>query len=196
MKIFSFRTFLLAAASLCWLLPLRAHAQTAPQLYADAVQSLQAGDVAAAKHKLQLTLEIDRNFAPASALLKRINLVQATTPGAQGAAAPVPVGTLRTLAFPVEFKETSLPTALEYIQQQVQAASGGKANVNFVLQLPPELANRKVTLRLNHVPVMDVLHYIGDLAGVSFQVQPYAIVVVPATVVPASTEPAGASPHP
>ena len=197
MKLFSFRPAVLAAACLCCLLPLGAHAQTASQLYTDAVQSLQAGDVADAKHKLQLTLEIDKNFAPASTLLKRINLMQQQPkPGGQGAAAPVPLGTLRTLTFPVEFKETSLPTALEYIRQQVQTASGGKAEVNFVLQLPPELASRKVTLRLNHVPVMDVLQYIGNLAGVSFQVQPYAITVVPATVVPASAEPAGASPHP
>ena len=196
-KLSSLCPLVLAVAGLGCLLPVRAHAQTASQLYTDALQSLQAGDVADAKHKLQLTLEIDKNFAPASALLKRINLMQQQPqPGGQGAAAPVPLGTLRTLAFPVEFKETSLPTALEYIRQQVETASGGKAEVNFVLQLPPDLASRKVTLRLNHVPVMDVLHYIGDLVGVSFQVQQYAIAVVPATAVPASAEPAGASPHP
>ena len=192
MKLFSLRSLVLIAAVFCCLLPARAHAQTASQLYADAVQSLQAGDVADAKRKLQLTLEIDQSFAPAAALLKRINLTpQPPKPGNQAAAAPVPLGTLRTLTFPVEFKDTSLPNALEYIRQQVETASGGRAVVNFVLQLPPDLASKKVTLRLNHVPVMEVLHYLGDLAGVSFQVQQYAIAVVPA-----ATMPAGASPHP
>ena len=189
MKNFPLRPVLLAAASLCCLLPLRAHAQAASQLYADAVQTLKAGDVADAKHKLQLALEIDKNFVPASTLLNRINLMQQPQAGG-GAGGGVPVATLRTLAFPIEFKDTSLTTALEYIRQQVETASAGKAQVNFVLQLPPEMANKKVTLRLNHVPVMDVLHYLGDLAGVSFQVQQYAIAVVPAGAE------AGTSPHP
>ena len=193
MKNRSFSLLVLAAAIFASLLPVRAYAQAASQLYADAVQSLQTGDVAAARHKLQLTLEIDKNFAPASALLKRIDLMQQQPqPGGAPGAAPVPVQTLQTLSFPVEFKDTSLPTALEYIRQQVEQQSGGKAQVNFVIQLPPDLASRKVTLHLNHVPVMDVLHYIGDLAGVSFQVQRFAIAVVPL----AAAEAATASPHP
>ena len=182
--------FLVALAVLCCVLPAGVQAQqTASQLYDDAVQAYQAGDMAEAKRKLQLTLEVDKNFRPASALLGRINLEQQkpAAPG-QAAAAPVPVRLLQTMAFPVEFKDTTLSTALEYIRQQVEQTSGGKAQINFVLQLPPELANKKVTLRLNHVPVMDVLHYLGDLAGVKFQVQPYAIAVVPLA--------AGASPHP
>ena len=185
MKNFPLRPILLAAAGFCYLLPLRAHAQAASQLYADAVQTLKAGDVADARHKLQLALEIDKNFVPASTLLNRINLMQQQAGG--GAGGIVPVATLRTLAFPIEFKDTSLTTALEYIRQQVETASVGKAQVNFVLQLPPELANKKVTLRLNHVPVMDVLHYVGDLAGVSFQVQQYAIAVVPAGAEPSAS---------
>ena len=148
--------------------------------------------MADAKHKLQLALEIDKNFAPASTLLNRINLMQQQQAGGQAGGA-VPVATLRTMAFPIEFKDTSLTTALEYIRQQVEAASAAKAQVNFVLELPPELANKKVTLRLNHGPVMEVLHYLGDLAGVSFQVQPYAIAVVPAG---AASAVSGAAPHP
>ena len=186
--------FLLVLAVLCGVLPARMHAQqTASQLYDDAVRSYQAGDVEEAKRKLQLTLEVDKNFRPASALLGRIDLAQRkpAAPG-QAAAAPVPLRLLQTMAFPVEFKDTTLSTALESIRQQVEQASGGQAQINFVLQLPPELANKKITLRLNHVPVLDVLHYLGDLAGVKFQVQPYAIAVVPAAGATAE----GASPHP
>ena len=182
--------FLFALIVLCGVLPARLHAQqTAAQLYDAAVQAYQGGDVAEAKRKLQLTLEVDKNFRPASALLGRIDLEQ-QKPAASGqtAAAPVPLRLLQTMAFPVEFKDTTLSTALESIRQQVEQTSGGKAQINFVLQLPPDLANKKVTLRLNHVPVLDVLHYVGDLAGVKFQVQPYAITVVPLGAV--------ASPHP
>jgi hypothetical protein len=179
---------LFAVLGVVCLWPTRAQAQlTATQLYSDAVQSLKTGDVDDAKHKLELALEVDKSFQPASALLRRISLMQSQAQSGGTGAATVPRHTLETLSFPVEFKNTTLQTALEYIRQQVEQVSGGKAQVNFVLQLPPELANKKVTLELNHVPVMEVLHYLGDLAGVTFDVQKYAIAVTPAASAPAAT---------
>ncbi len=168
----------------------------ASQLYGDAVQSYNSGDVAEAKRKLQLTLQVDKTFRPASDLLNRISLAeqQAKTGGGAGPA-PVSVRVLEQTSFPLEFKDTSLQTALEYIRQQADEKSGGKAQMNFVLQVPPEIANKKITLRLNHVPVTEMLHYIGDLAGVKFQVQKYAIVVLPANL-PDVADPAAATPHP
>ena len=81
---------------------------------------------------------------------------------------------------PVEFKDTTLQSALEFLRQRIEADSGGKTKVNFVLNLSPELQNKKITLQMNHVPVTEVLRYIGDLAGVVFQVEKFAIVVTPA----------------
>jgi len=131
-------------------------------------------------------------------MLNRINLEeqQAKARGAGPTAMPVPVKALERLAFPIELKDTSLQSALELIRQQVETTTGGKTQVNFVLQLPPELANKKVTLRLNHVPVTEMLRYIGDLAGVAFQVQRYAIMVLPKSSAPTSADAVGASPHP
>ena len=168
-------------------------AQTASQLYAQGVQAYEQGDVAQAKAKLQLTLEVDKNFRPATALLGRIALEQKATAGANPAAT-VPVKSLARLIVPVEFKDTTLQTALEYLRQHVDAASGGKTQVNFVLNLPPELANKKISLQLDHVPVTEVLRYIGDLAGVSFQVQPYAILVTPAASAPAAAATSSVTP--
>ena len=167
-----------------------ARAQTASQLYTQAVQTYNQGDVEKAKHQLQLTLEVDKNFRPASALLNRIALEQRADGGATPAAA-VPVRSLERMVVPVEFKDTSLQSALEYIRQHIESGSDGKTQVNFVLNVPPELANKRFTLQLDHVPVTELLRYIGESVGVSFEMQKYAIVVTPAAapivVAPAAT---------
>ena len=86
------------------------------------------------------------------------------------------------MVVPVEFKDTSLQSAVEYLRQQIEQRSGGRAKANFVLNVPPEVANKKVTLQMNHVPVTALLEYLGNLAGVSFSVEKYAIVVTPAAI--------------
>ncbi len=164
------------------------HAQTASQCYAQAIQAYNQGDIDGAKRQLALTLEIDKNFRPATALLQRIAQAQNASAGATPAAV-VPVKSLERMVVPVEFKDTSLQSALEYIRRRIEAASGGRTAVNFVLNVPPELANKRVTLQMDHVPVTELLRYLGDQAGVSFQYQKYAIVVTPAVgmAAPSST---------
>ena len=153
-----------------------ASAQTASQFYTEAVQTYEAGDVNAAKQKLRLALEIDGNFRPASALLTKIAADEKKA-GTQ----PVGVSaqTLSKVIVPVEFKDTSLKTAIEILRQHISEKTGGKVEVNFVLRLPPDLENKKITLELNHVPASEVMRYIGSLAGVDFKVEQYAVLVVP-----------------
>lgn len=154
-----------------------APAQTATQVYAEGVEAYKQGDVETAKHKLALALEIDRNFRPASALLSRIGSDQR----AGGANAPgIPFQALETTVVPVEFKETTLTSALEILRQRADETTGGKLKINFAVNLPPELASKRVTLKLDRVPITEVLRYVGELTGVSFQVQKYAIMVTPA----------------
>ena len=165
-----------------------ARAQTASQLYTQAVQIYNQGDVEKAKRQLQLTLEVDKNFRPASALLNRIALEQHASGGATSPAM-VPVKSLERMVVPVEFKDTSLQSALEYIRQHIESGSGGKTQVSFVLNVPPELANKHVTLQLDRVPVTELLRYLGESAGVSFEIQKYAIVVTPTAAAPAVVAP-------
>lgn len=172
------KSFLLAVA-LILLTVHPARAQTASQLYAQGVQSYNQGDAEPAKRQLQLALEVDKNFHPATALLNRITLER------QAASASVPAATLsaRTLermTVPVEFKDTTLQSALDFIHQKIESVSNGKTQVNFVLNVPPELANKKITLQLDHAPVTELLRYVGELAGVNFQIQKYAVLVTPA----------------
>lgn len=86
-----------------------------------------------------------------------------------------------------DFQNKTLQTAIEALRQRISEKSSGRVEPNFVLRLPPDLANKKVTLRLNNVPASEVMRYLGGLAGVDFKVEPYAISVVPAGATPAPT---------
>ena len=170
MKTLLVLTLLLLAAA-------RASAQTASQLYTEAARTYEAGDANAAKQKLRLALEVDKNFRPAAALLAKI-----TAEERQAGAPPVGVSvqTLQRVVVPVDFQNTTLQTAVEILRQRISEKSAGKVEPNFVLRLPPELANKKVSLRLNNVPASEVMRYLGSLAGVEFKVEAYAITVTPA----------------
>ncbi len=155
-----------------------AKGQTASQLYNEAAMTYNSGDAAGAKQKLRLAIEVDPNFRPAAALLTKIAAEEK-----QAGAQPMGVSaqTLSKVLVPVEFKDTTLGTAIEILRQRISEKSGGKVEVNFVVKLPPELANKRISLHLDHVPAIEVMRYMGSLAGVDFKVEQYAVMVVPAT---------------
>ena len=163
-----------------------ASAQTATQVYTEGVEAYKQGDVESAKHKLALALEIDKNYRPANVLLGRIS-AEERAGGANTAG--ISVKALQTTVVPVEFKDTTLSTALEILRQRTEEGTAGKLKLNFAVNLPPEFANKRVTLKLDRVPVMEVMRYIGELTGVSFQVQKYAIMVTPASAPVSSPTP-------
>ncbi len=158
--------------------PPAAKGQTASQFYNEAAMTYNAGDAAGAKQKLRLAIEVDPNFRPAAALLTKIAAEEK-----QAGAQPMGVSaqTLSKVLVPVEFKDTTLGTAIEILRQRISEKSGGKVEVNFVVKLPPELANKRISLHLDHVPAIEVMRYMGSLAGVDFKVEQYAVMVVPAT---------------
>ncbi|HEX8296874.1 MAG TPA: hypothetical protein VF593_11270 [Chthoniobacteraceae bacterium] len=81
----------------------------------------------------------------------------------------------------VQFREASLSASLDFLKQQVAKLSEGKQSVNFVLQVPDEVAKaNSVSLNLNNVPFTEVLKYVGSLANVRFVYDKYAILVQPA----------------
>lgn len=175
---------LLAFAACLIVLAGRASGQTASQLYTEAVQTYEAGNADAAKQKLRLALEVDRNFRPAAALLAKIAADERQA-GAQATGASAQ--SLQGVMIPVEFQNTDLQTAIEILRQRIAEQSGGRMTVNFVLRLPPDLANKKITLHLDRVPATEAMRYLGSLAGVNFKVEPYAIMVTPAGTASAPT---------
>ena len=99
---------------------------------------------------------------------------------------------LQRLILPkVNFKEASLASALEALDQQTAKLTGGAVQARFVLK--PEVSGAKpVTLRLADVPFTEVLRYLGDVANLNFDIDRYAIAVAakPApTPVPAAPTP-------
>ncbi len=185
--------FCLVLAVMAVLPTSQAMAQTATQVYSEGVEALKQGDIDAAKHKLQLALEIDRNCRPASALLSRINTEQrAGSAGAPGLSSRA----LERTVVPVEFKDTTLTSALEILRQRADETTGGKLKLNFAVNVPPDLANKRVTLKFDRVPISEVLRYVGELTGVNFEVQPYAIMVTPAATATAAAPSPAANPTP
>ena len=66
----------------------RLSAQTASQLYTEAAQTYEAGNMDAAKQKLRLALEVDKNFRPATVLLAKIAADERRTARSRPASRP------------------------------------------------------------------------------------------------------------
>lgn len=180
----SFQLAALSALAILLVSPALARAQSAQRFYAEAVQAYQQGDTAMARRQLGRALDFEPNHPPARALLARISTEEKQRV-ASGAPAPVvpmaaQMKALDRLVVPVDFQNTTLAAAVEFLRQQAGERSGGRLAPNIVLKLTPELANKPVTLRMDNVPFTSVLRYLGDLAGVRFEPEAYAIVGTPA----------------
>lgn len=85
--------------------------------------------------------------------------------------------TLQSLIIPkIEFKETSLESVLEILQQKAAAASNGRVHLCFVLE-PKLNVLAPVSLNLQNIPLTEFLKYLGQVANVEFVVERYAISV-------------------
>jgi len=148
-------------------------AQSSQQLFSEAQRAYISGDVDAAKQKFQTVLELDPANAGAKNYLRMIAAQEKSDGGAQLEKQ------LKSLVLPkVEFKDATFGSALEYLKQRAVKQSEGKIKVSFVVQLPPDFVEtQRVTLSLANIPFTEALHYLGDLAGVEFRIEKYAVIV-------------------
>lgn len=143
-------------------------------LLTQAQKAYLAGDLETAKPLFQKVLAADPQNVAARNYLKAI--AQAEAQASPGAALEKQ---LQGLILPkVEFHEATLDSALDALKQQAVKASEGKIQPNFVVAQGVN-ASTPVTLNLANVPFREVLRYVGDLAGVKFVVDRYAIRVEP-----------------
>ena len=78
----------------------------------------------------------------------------------------------------IHFAEATLEEALEALNELTLKASDKKFSPNFVIQDPSEkLKGRKVTLKMNNVPVSVALTYILDGVGAAARVDTHATVI-------------------
>jgi hypothetical protein len=133
-------------------------------------------------------MKIDPRNKTALGYLKMIKAQQAKQGGA-----PEQEKQLQALVLPqIQFRDATLGSALDYMKNQAAKLSNNKVAVNFVVQLPDDVVNtRTVTLNLANVPFTEALRYLGDLGGVSFTYEKYAIKVTPKAGAAAPTTPAG-----
>lgn len=153
-------------------------------LLTEAQRSYIRGDLADAKKKFEMIRNADPNNRTAYSYLRRITADEAAQKASKTPPNPTQDALTKLVLEKVDFREASLSEVLDYLRQKA-AQSSGKVAVNFVQHLDEATRNAKVTLTLQRVPFTEVLRYIGDLVGVQFSYEPYAIVVKPKGAAPA-----------
>jgi len=93
---------------------------------------------------------------------------QTANPDAARAATEAKIN--ETILTSIEFRDTPLADALNFLQH--------KTGVNIILQAPVS-AETKITLRLKNVPLAEAVKYTASLAQLKYRVDPNAIVVLP-----------------
>lgn len=77
----------------------------------------------------------------------------------------------------VNFREAALGDVIEFLQQESGKLSADKTVVNFVWQAPEESRLKRVTLSLQKVSLSEVLRYAIHGTGLSYRLDPYAVVI-------------------
>ncbi len=148
-------------------------------LMTEAQRAYIRNDLATAKEKFELVRRLDPNNKTAVSYLRRI-IADEMAQSAGKAPRNVTEEALKKLILEkVELREASLTEALDFLRQKGMQIGEGKVAINFVLKLDEATQNAKVTIALQKVPFAEVLRYVGELAGVQFVYEPYAIVVKP-----------------
>ena len=166
-----------------WMLAMASVVSTAfaadvADLMTEAQRAYLRSDLAGAKEKFELVRKLDPNNRTAVGYLRRI-IAEEQQNAAKGGRNATQDALKKLIMEKVDLREASLAEALEFLKQKGNQLSGGKVAINFVLQLDEQTQNAKVTIALQKVPFAEVLRYVGDLAGVQFVYEPYAIVVKP-----------------
>jgi hypothetical protein len=175
------RAFLLVAL-LYPLLPALALADPAEAaLMAQAQRAYLSGDLLTSAHLFQQVLVTDPQNTLAIQFLHKIILA---APGAM----PQPAqGPIKDLVLPkVEFKDAAFSAALDFLKQEAARQS---VSVSFVTQLPDSQLTHQVSLNLNQIPFLEALRYLCEANSATYKIDPYAIVITPASAADAAPTP-------
>ncbi len=143
---------------------------------AEAQRAFTTGDLATAKTKFEEVLKTDPKNVTARNYLRMIASAEEKNGGNRSDLK----AQLQTISLPsLEFREATLGSALDYLRQQAEKLSDGKVKFTFVLH-PGVEASTPLTLKLANIPFPEALRYVGDLTGVKFTVEAYAIAVTKA----------------
>ena len=167
------RVWMLAMASLVS----TTFATDVADLLTEAQRAYMRNDYATAKEKFGLVLKLDPSNKTAIGYQRRL-LAEELQNAGKGDRNATQEALKKLIMEKVEFREASLPEALEFLKQKGNQLSGGKVPINFVLQLDEQAQAAKITISMQKIPFSEVLRYVGDLTGVQFVYEPYAIVEI------------------
>ena len=175
-------TNLLAATLL--FLAATASGQAVSDLLSEAQRAYIRGDSAGAREKFELVRRLEPDNRTAILYLRRIASEEKASGG--GAQPNATQAALQQVILPrVDVREATLAEVLEFLRQKGNQIAEGKVAINFVTQLDDTQKAAKITLSLQNVPFTEALRYIGELGGVQFVYERFAIVVKPKGAAPA-----------
>lgn len=171
-------TNLLAAVALA-LITASASGQAISDLLAEAQRAYVKGDSAGAKEKFELVRRLEPDNRTATLYLRRIIAEEAANPANKNPANATQAALAQVILPRLELREASLGEVLDFLRQKGNQAAAGKVAINFVAQLDDAQKAAKITLNLQNVPFTEALRYVGELGGVQFSYERFAIVVKP-----------------
>ena len=165
--------------------------RTLKQVYEDGVKHYQSADYASALKEFETYLKHQpahpyaRSYAAKcrQKIREGVKPVQTLEPQLMGLMIPE-----------INFENTELGMAMEFLTQKSEELSNGKVVANFIFKGDESLKSSKtVTLKLRNAPFLDVVRYLGQLTQTRFTYEQFAIVGTPlggTTTTPATPAPA------
>lgn len=93
----------------------------------------------------------------------------------------------------IEFQDTTLREALEFLQKRAAALDSSEEDptrkgLNIVLKLPTDAPQNesRMTFSLTDIPLRQALQYVADASNMKLKVEPYAVAVMPLSEASAS----------
>jgi hypothetical protein len=131
-------------------------------------------------------------FIEAEAMLKRLAQFEPDDAGVKLMLAEVapkaraqredPVAVLKrqldkTVVPEINFREANPLDVIEYLRDESKKYTPDKSDINYVWLVPPDAKVGVVTLSLRSVSLTDVLHYVTQMAGLRYRLDPHAVVI-------------------
>lgn len=80
----------------------------------------------------------------------------------------------------IDFSGAALEEVVEYLRLRSRDLDPQGKGIDFVLRTPAETQSRLISLSLKDVPIEEVLRYVCDMAGLTFRVEEYAVMLLSA----------------
>ena len=151
-------------------------------VYKNGVALYEAGKYAEALSEFQTVIKASPRYAPARSYAAKCELA-IKQGGGPKETLEAKLGQIQVPA--VEFQDTPLHSVFEYLTKKSEELSGGKVIANFIYKGSEEDRQKTlVTLRLNNVPMTEVIRYVGQLSATKFSYEEFAVLGTPLSQVP------------